>query len=282
MTMERSFGDRLVQAMDHQGPLCLGIDPHPQLLSAWGLNDDTAGLETFSKTVVEAAAGTTGVAALKPQVALYERFGSAGYAVLESTLQLARDAGILTIADAKRGDIGSTMAGYAAAWLTSESPLAADAVTLSAYLGYESLRPSIDLALANNRGVFVLALTSNPEGASVQHLGSSGDSVAKRIVDAAGKDNQNAHRLGSIGLVVGATVTAAAKALNIDLVRANAPILAPGYGSQGAQAADIRAGFGEAWPNVLVNSSRGILKYGPNVSDLQVAISSAHKELVVK
>src|SRR5699024_11153233 len=268
MTMERSFGDRLVQAMDHQGPLCLGIDPHPQLLSAWGLNDDTAGLETFSKTVVEAAAGTTGVAALKPQVALYERFGSAGYAVLESTLQLARDAGILTIADAKRGDLGSTMA--------------ADAVTLSAYLGYESLRPSIDLALANNRGVFVLALTSNPEGASVQHLGSSGDSVAKRIVDAAGKDNQNAHRLGSIGLVVGATVTAAAKALNIDLVRANAPILAPGYGSQGAQAADIRAGFGEAWPNVLVNSSRGILKYGPNVSDLQVAISSAHEELVVK
>lgn len=280
--MKYPFGDRLAKAMDLHGPLCLGIDPHPHLLAAWGLNDNAAGLETFSKTVVEAAAGTTGVAALKPQVALYERFGSAGYRALESTLQLARDAKILTIADAKRGDIGSTMAGYAEAWLASESPLAVDAVTLSAYLGYESLRPSFDLALANNRGVFVLALTSNPEGASVQHLGSSGDSVAKRIVEAAAKDNQNAHRLGSIGLVVGATVTAAAKALNIDLVRANAPILAPGYGSQGAEAADIRAGFGQAWRNVLVNSSRGILKYGPKVSDLQAAISSARKELIVK
>src|SRR5699024_7923425 len=119
MTMERSFGDRLVQAMDHQGPLCLGIDPHPQLLSAWGLNDERAGLDTFSTPVGEVASGTTGVAALKSQVALYERFGSAGYAVLESTLLLARDAGILAIADANRGDIGSTLAGYAAAWLTS-------------------------------------------------------------------------------------------------------------------------------------------------------------------
>src|SRR5699024_8149790 len=128
MTMERSFGDRLVQAMDLQGPLCLGIDPHPQLLSAWGLNDDTAGLETYSKTVVEAAAGTTGDAALKPQVALYERLGSAGYAVLEYTLQVKRYAWILIIADAKRGDFGSTMAGYAAAWLTSDTPLTADAV----------------------------------------------------------------------------------------------------------------------------------------------------------
>ena len=280
--MSQPFGSRLAQAMDHNGPLCLGIDPHRHLLNAWGLNDDPAGLATFSKTVVEAAAETTGVAALKPQVALYERFGSAGFAVLEETLQLAREAKILTIADAKRGDIGSTMEGYAQAWLADGSALAADAVTLSPYLGYESLRPAIDIALSHDRGVFVLALTSNPEGASVQHLGAESDSVAKRIVDATGKDNAAAPALGSIGLVIGATVTETVKALNIDLVRANAPILAPGYGAQGAQAADMREGFGDAWKNVLVNSSRGILQHGPKVDALKSAIVDARKDLNVK
>ncbi len=280
--MPHSFGSRLAAAMDHHGPLCLGIDPHRHLLSAWGLSDDPAGVATFSKTVVEAAAETTGVAVLKPQVALYERFGSAGFAVLEETLQLAREADILTIADAKRGDIGSTMEGYAHAWLADGSALAADAVTLTAYLGYESLRPAIDLALSQDRGVFVLALTSNPEGASVQHLGSAGDSVAKRIVDATTQDNARAPRMGSVGLVIGATVSDAAKRLNIDLVRANAPILAPGYGAQGAQAADIREGFGDAWRNVLVNSSRGILQHGPKVADLKSAIGEARKDLNVK
>lgn len=280
--MSQPFGARLATAMDHHGPLCLGIDPHTHLLHAWGLNDDPAGLAAFSKTVIEAAAGTTGVAALKPQVALYERFGSAGFAVLEETLELAREANIVTIADAKRGDIGSTMAGYAQAWLADGSSLAADAVTLSAYLGYESLRPAIDLAMANNRGIFVLALTSNPEGASVQHVTENGASVAKRIVDAATAGNAGAERLGSIGLVVGATVTGAAQDLNIDLARANAPILAPGYGSQGAQAAEIREGFGQAWDNVLVNSSRAILQQGPDVGDLQAAIGHSRKDLSVK
>lgn len=280
--MSQPFGTRLAQAMDHHGPLCLGIDPHGHLLNDWGLTENPAGLATFSKTVVEAAAETTGVAALKPQVALYERFGSAGFAVLEDTLQLAQQAGILTIADAKRGDIGSTMQGYAQAWLADGSSLAADAVTLSPYLGYESLRPAIDVALAHQRGVFVLALTSNPEGASVQHLGTGHDSVAKRVVDAAARDNSDARGLGSVGLVVGATVPGQAAALNIDLAGANAPILAPGYGSQGAQAENIRHGFGDAWPNVLVNSSRGILQRGPNIADLKLAIGDARKDLNVK
>lgn len=280
--MSQPFGSRLAHAMDHHGPLCLGIDPHSHLLNDWGLDETPAGLAAFSKTVVEAAAESTGVAALKPQVALYERFGSAGFAVLEETLQLAHQAGILTIADAKRGDIGSTMQGYAQAWLADGSSLAADAVTLSPYLGYESLRPAIDLAVAHHRGVFVLALTSNPEGASVQHLGTGDDSVAKRVVDAAARDNADAEGLGSVGLVVGATVTAQAAALNIDLAGANAPILAPGYGSQGAQAENIRHGFGEAWSKVLVNSSRGILRHGPNKAELKLAIRDARKDLDVK
>lgn len=278
--MSQSFGQRISEVMHRHGPLCLGIDPHPQLLSSWGLSDNVSGLETFSKLVVEAAAETTGVAALKPQVALYERFGAKGFAVLEETLRVAAQANIVTIADAKRGDIGSTMEGYAHAWLADGSALVADAVTLSAYLGYESLRPAIDVALTHNRGVFVLALTSNPEGASVQHVGGPGGSVAKRIVESVALDNENADRLGSVGLVVGATVADAAKTLDIDLVRANAPILAPGYGSQGAQAADIREGFGRAWENVLVNSSRAILQHGPDVARIQAAIGAARNDLM--
>ncbi len=125
--------------MADRGPLCVGIDPHPALLQRWGLNDDVAGLERFSLTVLEAVASLA--AAVKPQVALYERHGSAGMAVLERILAAAADASVLTIADAKRGDIGSTMAAYADAWLRDGSALAADSVTLSPYLGFESLRP---------------------------------------------------------------------------------------------------------------------------------------------
>ncbi|MFD1213412.1 orotidine-5'-phosphate decarboxylase, partial [Arthrobacter sp. GCM10027362] len=176
-----SFGQRLRAAMRSRGQLCVGIDPHPGLLAAWGLADDAAGLERFSLTVLEAVGEQ--VAALKPQVALFERHGSRGLAVLERVLARAAEASVLTIADAKRGDIGSTMAAYADAWLRDGSALAADAVTLSPYLGYESLRPALDLARDTGRGVFVLALTSNPEGASVQHAGGA-DSVARRIAAA--------------------------------------------------------------------------------------------------
>ncbi|GAP56677.1 orotidine 5'-phosphate decarboxylase, partial [Arthrobacter sp. Hiyo6] len=166
--------------------------------------------------------------AVKPQVALYERHGSAGMAVLERTLAAASEAGVLTIADAKRGDIGSTMAAYADAWLRDGSPLAADSVTLSPYLGFESLRPALDLAAQSGRGVFVLALTSNPEGASVQHVGGS-DSVARRITESAASENRRYEgSLGSVGLVVGATVGRALQDLELDLAAVRGVILAPG------------------------------------------------------
>ena len=288
------FGARLRAAMDTRGPLCAGIDPHPGLLAAWGLADSPAGLERFSRTVVEAVAGTA--AAVKPQVALYERHGSAGLAVLERVLADCRDAGLLSIADAKRGDIGSTMAAYADAWLRDGSPLAADAVTLSPYLGFESLRPALDLAAATGRGTFVLALTSNPEGASVQHVGAirSGgeepDSVAARIVAAAARENRreqgqggsgNAEGpfLGSTGLVVGATVGTAIEDLRLDLAGAQAPLLAPGLGAQGATAADLRRTFGAAAGNVLGTSSRDILRAGPATEALRAAAERVVGEL---
>ncbi|MET4591354.1 orotidine-5'-phosphate decarboxylase [Arthrobacter sp. 754] len=264
-----SFGSRLGAAMAARGPLCVGIDPHPALLKAWGLDDDAAGLRRFSLTVLEAVGSLA--AAVKPQVALYERHGSAGMAVLEELLAEARDGSVLTIADAKRGDIGSTMAAYADAWLRDSSPLAADSVTLSPYLGFESLRPALDLAAETGRGVFVLALTSNPEGASVQHVGGA-DSVARRVVEAAAAENlRYSGALGSVGLVVGATVGSALSDLQVDLGAVRGPILAPGLGAQGATPSDLRRTFGDAYPQVLGTSSRDILAAGPGLRGLQEA-----------
>ena len=143
----------------------MGIDPHPHLLEAWGLTVDVDGLRTFTMTCVEAFADTA--AMVKPQVAFFERFGSRGFAVLEDALAALREQGCLSLADAKRGDIGSTMAGYADAWLGESSPLRADAVTVSPYLGVGALNPVFDLAEATGRGVFVLAATSNPEAVAL-------------------------------------------------------------------------------------------------------------------
>jgi len=275
-----SFGARLRAAMDELGPLCAGIDPHPALLARWGLDETVQGLETFAMTCAEAFAGT--VAVVKPQSAFFERFGSAGVAVLERTLAALRENGTLSLLDVKRGDIGSTMAAYAHAYLAPDSPLRADAITVSPFLGFESLRPALDLARESGRGVFVLALTSNPEGPAVQHAIRDGRSVAGSIVD--GVTNQNAAdrsdgALGSVGMVVGATIGEAVQDLGLDLAAANAPLLAPGVGAQGATAGDLRRVFGEALGNVLASSSREILGAGPDGRALKAAARHTAEQL---
>jgi orotidine-5'-phosphate decarboxylase len=259
------FGERLAAAVGVRGPLCVGIDPHPGLLDAWGLPDDSGGLDAFAMAVVDALAGS--VAALKPQVAFFERHGSRGIAVLERVLAAAGQAGALTIADAKRGDIGSTMAAYADAFLGEGAPLAADAVTLSPYLGFGSLAPALSVARAAGRGVFVLALTSNPEGAQVQHAtGPDGRSVAGAVLDAARAENagRRGARWGSVGVVVGATVGDVRQVAG-DLA-VGGPILAPGLGAQGASTADLARVFGPALPDVLATTSREVLAAGAGVS----------------
>ncbi|HET7799589.1 MAG TPA: orotidine-5'-phosphate decarboxylase [Humibacillus xanthopallidus] len=264
-----AFGARLRAAMLRHGPLCAGLDPHRGLLEQWGLTYDVAGLERFAMTCVEAYAGR--VAAVKPQSAFFEVFGSRGIAVLERVLHDLRDAETLTILDAKRGDIGSTMTAYAEAFLGPHAVAPADALTVSPYLGYESLRPAIDLAAQTGRGLFVLALTSNPEGASVQHAVSDGRSVAASIVDGARGDNAAAHargELGHVGLVIGATVGDAVKRLGLDLVTAATPVLAPGFGAQGGTVDSLAATFGPALGQVLASSSREILAAGPDPSRL--------------
>ena len=208
------FGDRLYAAMRAYGPVCVGIDPHAGLLQEWGLDDDANGVREFSLRVIEALGGR--VAAFKPQAAFFERHGSRGVAVLEEVIAACREVGTLCIVDAKRGDIGSTMDGYAEAFLSDSSPLAGDAVTLSPYLGVGSLTPALELARQTGRGVFVLALTSNPEGASVQHAsGEDGTSVAGRVVSQLADFNSQCDQqhLGPAGIVVGATVGDAVKRL---------------------------------------------------------------------
>lgn len=276
------FGRRLAAAMATHGPLCVGIDPHPPLLAAWGLPDSAAGLREFGLRVVEALGGR--VAALKPQSAFFERHGSAGVAALEEVLAAARAAGTLSILDVKRGDIGSTMAGYAHAYLADDSPLAADAITVSPYLGLGSLAPAVELARATGRGLFVLALTSNPEGAGVQHAtGPQGRAVAAQIVDGVAElnatDRGTGDQLGFVGLVVGATIGDAVARLGIDLAASRAPLLAPGFGAQGAAAAEVRQVFGGAEHAVLASTSRAVLAAGPDLAGLRDAARTAGTEV---
>ena len=265
-----TFGRRLHDAIAKRGPLCVGIDPHPALLARWSLPDDVTGLERFARTVVDALADR--VAVVKPQSAFFERFGSRGIGILESTIRQLRQAGTLVLLDVKRGDIGSTMAAYAAAYLDPASPLCADAITLSPYLGVGSLQPAFDLAAANGAGIFVLALTSNPEGLAVQHaVTAAGTSVAQTVIDEISQLNKGAEPLGSMGLVVGATIGRTGH----DLSEVNGPLLSPGLGAQGATPADLRAVFGERLRNVLPSYSREVLAAGPDPAGLRAAADRA-------
>ena len=144
----------------------------------------------------------------KPQSAFFERHGSRGIAVLERVIADARDAGALVLLDAKRGDLGSTMQGYADAYLDPRSPLFVDAITVTPYLGFGSLQPMIDTATANGAGVFVVALTSNPEAPQFQHaVCADGRTVGATVLAEVGACNEGVEPMGSVGAVVGATLT---------------------------------------------------------------------------
>lgn len=287
--MSLPFGVRLQTAMAQFGSLCVGLDPHPNILQQWGLPASAEGLNIFSSAVLDACLGH--VAAVKPQAALYEEYGSAGIAVLESVIdrvcRVESEVRTQCIVDAKRGDIGSTMAAYGRAYCVEGSPLAGDAVTLSPYLGFGSLQPALELALANRRGAFILALTSNPEGPSVQHARTETGSVAGDIVEAARSMNDQERRessalgWGSIGLVVGATVGSAITQLDLDFSDVGGALLAPGFGAQGATVQDLRVVFGCSPDTVLASSSRGVLAHGPDVDALRHAAIGVSDELRV-
>jgi orotidine-5'-phosphate decarboxylase len=265
-----TFGERLAQAKRDRGPLCAGIDPHPSLLSAWGLGDDAAGLERFTMTAVEALASS--VAVVKPQSAFFERHGSAGIAVLERAVAASRELGALVLLDVKRGDIGSTAQAYADAYLDPSAPLAVDAVTVSPFLGMGSLDPVFATAEKHGAGVFVLALTSNPEGPQVQHARTaSGSTVAGEVLATLARLNAGTAPLGSFGAVVGATIGRTEERLDI-----GGPLLVPGVGAQGGSVDDVRRIFGSAVGQVLPAVSREVLGAGPSVAALQAAATRAN------
>lgn len=262
--MTYRFGERVRAALSAHGPLCVGIDPHRSLLDAWGLEDTADGVRQFGLRTVAAAAGRVGL--VKPQVSFFERFGSAGFAALEDVLRAARESDLLVIADAKRGDIGTTMDAYAAAWLTPGSPLEADAVTVNPYLGVGTLAHTFELAEANGKGLFVLAATSNPEAATLQQSRSdAGQTVSASIIDEVSAHNARVTpegEWGSLGFVIGATVDWSEA--GIAAFAPPAPILGPGFGAQGATPADLVTRFGTAAAMVIAAESRSILSAGPD------------------
>jgi orotidine-5'-phosphate decarboxylase len=276
--MIKSYGERLEALVTERGQLCVGIDPHPSLLVSWGLNTDAAGLERCARGMIEALGSIVPV--FKPQSAFFEAYGAAGIAVLERTLADIRTAGALCILDVKRGDIGSTMDAYAAAYLSDGSPLAADAITLSPYLGFATLDSAIELADRRGRGVYVLALTSNPEGRQIQHAqAADGRRVGQLIVDEAASRNAVRRRseiaLGPVGIVVGATIGQT----GIDFTSLNGSILSPGIGAQGGSAADLAGVFKDATRFVLPSSSREVMSAGPTPAALRRAATQALGEM---
>jgi orotidine-5'-phosphate decarboxylase len=290
--MTAPFGQRLAGAVAERGPLCVGIDPHRSLLIDWGVGDDLDGLRRFTEIVIEALAGT--VAVLKPQIAFYERFGARGVAVLEEAVAEIRSAGAMVLLDAKRGDIGSTMEAYAE-YLRSDHPMQVDAMTISPYLGPESLGPAHRAAKDFGGGLFVLARTSNPDAGTFQHATVGDRTVAQAVVDTvrrwntpewvvgdpmpsiAGVRDQGSTwsgLTGSFGVVVGATLTE----LDVDLDSLGGPILAPGLGAQGGSPADLRRLFGRDRA-VVPTVSRGVLGAGADPAALRAAAERWAAEL---
>lgn len=278
--MPEGFGERLVSVFDSLGQLCVGIDPHRYLLEQWGLHDDPRGLRDFGLRVVEAAAGRVGI--VKPQVAFFERHGAAGYSALEAVLAAAREAGLIVIADVKRGDLGTSVEAYAEAWLTPDAPLEVDAMTISAYQGVGSIAAPLNIAEANGKGLFVLSATSNPEARSIQTARlADGRTVAASIVDDVTEWNRahagsvgSAGPVGSIGVVLGATVTFSHYDIELGSL-SSTPVLAPGFGHQGASYHDLASLFGPAASMAVVSSSRAILQAGPTGIAEAVAAQAA-------
>lgn len=266
------FADALFGAVRRVGnPVCVGIDPRPEDLPEGWLGrypGSRAGvalaLQDFGSAVLEAVGGL--VPAVKFQAAFYEVYGPEGFAALHATAQEARNRGLIVILDGKRNDIGSTAAAYAQAYLGQvpsrdgiEPTWPVDALTVNPYLGSDGIKPFVEVAAANGRGLFILARTSNASAREFQDLICDGRPlyrhVAGRIADWAAPE-RGACGYSSVGAVVGATYPAELAELRQALP--GVPFLVPGYGAQGGTAADAAPAFDAEGLGALVNNSRGI------------------------
>lgn len=274
--MTHRFGSRLQQQFDTGRRLCVGIDPHAFLLADWGLSETANDAERFGLAVVEASVGHA--AAVKPQVAFFERFGAAGYAALERVIASARQAGLLVIADAKRGDVGSSFDAYADAWLAPGSSLESDALTVSAFQGFGVLDGALKHVHQSGKGLFVLAATSNPEAKIIQSAKTqTGASIAQHLLQEIDTFNSLAStegQIGDVGAVLGGTLDLHDFEIDVSPVHLNerpaAPILAPGIGHQGGDVESMRTSFGRYFASTLVNESRSLLMGGASGLDARV------------
>lgn len=264
----KNFAQRFLELADSRSPFCLGIDPTPQLLSAWQLPDSAEGLARMCEIVATAAEDR--LAIVKPQIAFFERFGSRGIQVLERLIDSFQERGTLVLVDGKRGDIGSTVEAYAQAYLGPTSAFRADAITAHAYLGFGSLKPLLDRAANIGAGVFVVVRSSNVEGIALQNavLTDDGRTVADSLADMITEFNQQTtgDDIGPVGAVVGATID---NDLLSTLERLpKSLILAPGIGHQGATFEDLRKRFQRHASRAIPSSSRAVLDRGPDVEQL--------------
>jgi len=270
------FAERFAQLAKARSPLCLGLDPSAELVRAWGLDDDAAGLRRFCDIVLEAANGQ--VAVIKPQSGFFERLGPAGMAEMARAVTGLRDQGALSLIDAKRGDVASTMEGYARGFLGPRSGFGADAMTVTAYLGFNALKPVFDRAAQVGASVFVVVQSSNPEGRALQEARRpDGRTVSQALADDITAFNATLGAgIGPIGAVVGATIGPEQAAILARLPQSL--ILAPGVGAQGARLADVGRMFAATRGRTLPSASRAILRHGPTVAGLREAIDRHRDE----
>lgn len=257
--MSAPFADRLIERTRERGPLCVGLDPFPQRIPALFGTEPVRAIEDFCTELIEIAAPRA--AAIKLQLALFEPFGAAGFAVAQRLCAAARQAGALVILDAKRGDIGATADGYAEA--AFGVAFCADCVTVNPYMGFEALEPFLARAEARARGLAVLVRTSNPGAAEFQGLDCGGAPLWARVAERLAKQaGRLAGASGWSGLMAVIGATAPAEAREARRLMPHTLFLVPGFGAQGASAQDALAGFVPGPSGLeggVVNASRAVL-----------------------
>jgi orotidine-5'-phosphate decarboxylase len=289
------FADRLAEAVARCGnPVLVGLDPHveqlPSPLRGFDMRATDAAAEAvrrFCIDVIDIVA--TLVPAVKAQAALFERWGPAGMQALSAVIEYARQRGLMVILDGKRNDIGSTAKAYAEAYLGSESPWRADALTVNPYLGDDSLVPFVEIARDRGAGVFVLVKTSNPGGRMFQDLECDGRPVFEHVarhVEAIAARTKGAAGYGVLGAVVAATYPAQLYDLRQQMP--HSWFLVPGFGTQGGTAADVRSALDGQGRGAIINSSRAIIfahqrpEYAEFGSDWQSAVEAAAREMIAQ
>lgn len=254
------FTDMLIEGIRKKAsPICVGLDPRLEQIPVF-LKEEVAASEAiidFNKGIIDAVHDL--VPAVKPQFAFYLQYGAPGVEAFQKTCAYAKSKGLVVIADAKSNDIGSTAQAYADAFLGDV--FACDALTVNAYLGYDGVKPFIELCKKNGKGIFVLVKTSNKSSGDLQDRMTEDKlrnyEVMAHLIESWGADEVGKSGYSSVGAVVGATYPS--EAAKLRKIMPHAYFLVPGYGAQGGKAVDVKACFNKDGLGALINSSRDII-----------------------